>query len=122
MVLVMMRPSVTFPRDTECTDVPAGPQALTFFAQDVPMAISKAYRVQPNGWGTIGDSTGGYCSTKITMLYPAIFHAAVSLSGYYYTLWTPRPETCGAGRRSSGTSTTSSGACVICRHPRSPSW
>ncbi len=86
MVLVMLRPAVTFPRDTECTDVPAGPQALTFFAQDVPLLTGRTYRVQPTGWGTIGDSTGGYCAAKVTMLYPSIFHAAASLSGYYNAL------------------------------------
>jgi len=83
MVLVMMRPSVNFPRDTECTDVPAGPQALTFFSQDVTGQISRHYRVQPTGWGAIGDSTGGYCAAKLSMLQPAIFPAAVALSGYY---------------------------------------
>jgi enterochelin esterase-like enzyme len=86
MVLVMLRPSVTFPRDTECTDVPAGPQALTFFAQDVTSQISRHYRVKSTGWGAIGDSTGGYCSAKLAMMYPAVFPAAVALSGYYNSL------------------------------------
>ena len=54
MVLVMMSPSVAPPRDTECTDVPAGPQALTFLAADVPEAMAASYRVQPRGWGAIG--------------------------------------------------------------------
>lgn len=86
MILVMLRPSVTYPRDTECTDVPAGPQALTFFAQDVTSAVDHHYRVQPTDWGAIGDSTGGYCSAKLAMTYPAMFRAAVSLSGYYHAL------------------------------------
>ncbi len=86
MVLVMMRSSPVMPRDTECTDVPGGPQVQTFFAQDVPREITAHYRVQPNGWGAIGDSTGGYCATKLAMLNPATFHAAVSLSGYFTTL------------------------------------
>lgn len=86
MVLLMIRPSVTYPRDTECTDVPAGPQALTFFAQDVTSAVDQHYRVQPDRWGAIGDSTGGYCSAKLAMNYPGTFRAAVSLSGYYHAL------------------------------------
>lgn len=86
VVLVMLRPSVTFPRDTECTDVPGGPQVETFFAQDVPWEVTHHYRVLHTGWGTIGDSTGGYCSTKIAMLNPYVFPAAVSLSGYFTTL------------------------------------
>jgi S-formylglutathione hydrolase FrmB len=85
-VLVMLRSSVTFPRDTECTDVPAGPQALTVFAQDVTSQVSRHYRVRSTGWGAIGDSTGGYCSAKLAMMQPAIFPAAVALSGYYNTL------------------------------------
>jgi hypothetical protein len=83
-VLVMMRPSVNFPRDTECTDVPSGPQALAFFAQDVPLAIAGTYRVQTRGWGAIGDSTGGYCAAKLAMLHSDVFTAAVALSGYFH--------------------------------------
>jgi hypothetical protein len=86
MVLVLLRPEITFPRDTECTDVPGGPQTQTFYAQDVPRAIAGHYRVDPTGWGMAGVSTGGYCATKITMEYPATFRAAVSLSGYYHAL------------------------------------
>ena len=86
MVLVMLRPTVVPPRDTECTDVPAGPQVETFLAQDVPVAIRDAVRVRPVGWGAIGDSTGGYCAAKIAMMHSDVFSAAVALSGYYHTL------------------------------------
>ena len=86
MVLVMMRPTVVPPRDTECTDVPAGPQALTYFAEDVPRAIAQSLRVRPTGWGAMGDSTGGYCATKMAMTHSSTIVAAVSLSGYYHTL------------------------------------
>ncbi len=86
MILVMMRPSVTFPRDTECTDVPGGPLAETFYAQDVPDQVRRHYRVDPVRWGAIGDSTGGYCAAKLAMSHPATFPAAVSLSGYYTAL------------------------------------
>lgn len=86
LVLVMMRPSVTFPRDTECTDVPGGPQAETFFASDVPEQIVGGYRVLSSGWGAIGDSTGGYCATKLAMLNPDLFSAAAELSGYFFAL------------------------------------
>ena len=86
MVLVMLRPTVVPPRDTECTDVPAGPQTLTYFAEDVPRAISSSLRVDPTGWGAMGDSTGGYCATKLAMTHSSVFPAAASLSGYYHTL------------------------------------
>lgn len=85
MIFVMMRPMVTPPRDTECTDVPAGPQAETFFATDLPTAIRAVYRTVPGpgGWSALGDSTGGYCALKIAMRHSDRFGAAISLSGYY---------------------------------------
>lgn len=86
MVLVMLSPALTGRRDTECTDVPNGPQALTFLAQDVPAAIDHTDRVLPTDWGAMGDSTGGYCATKMTMMHSDVFRAAVSLSGYYSAL------------------------------------
>jgi hypothetical protein len=86
MVLVMLNTSPRFPRDTECTDIPDGPQVLTYLAQDVPYQISRTYRVRPTAWGVGGDSTGGYCATKIAMTHPLTFAAGVSLSGYYFAL------------------------------------
>jgi enterochelin esterase-like enzyme len=86
MVLVMLRPTVAPPRDTECTDVPGGPQALTYLSEDVPTSMESAYRVRPMGWGAMGDSTGGYCAVKLAMARSDVFTAAVSLSGYYHTL------------------------------------
>ena len=86
MVLVMQRPAVTFPRDTECTDIPDGPQALTYFAQDVPAAISHSFRVRSTGWGAMGYSTGGYCAVKIAMLHSDVIPAAVALSGYFHAV------------------------------------
>jgi S-formylglutathione hydrolase FrmB len=85
MVFVMMFSSVDMPRDTECTDIPGGPQAETFFAQDVPLAVEQYFRVAtgPAGWAVMGDSTGGYCAVKLAMMHSDRFTAAVSLSGYY---------------------------------------
>ncbi|MEV0198221.1 alpha/beta hydrolase-fold protein [Nonomuraea sp. NPDC050691] len=87
-VLVMMRPSVVLPRDTECVDVPGGPQVQKFFADDVRRDMTTAYRVAPGReyWGILGGSTGGYCALKLAMTHPRAFSAAVSLSGYYRTI------------------------------------
>ena len=84
-VLVLMRPTVAPPRDTECQDVPHGPQAETYFTHDVPRAIAATYRVAvgPRSWGIIGDSTGGYCALKLAMRHPHAYGAAAALSGYY---------------------------------------
>jgi len=84
-VMVLMRPSVAMPRDTECVNVPGGPQAETFFDKDLHQAMASRYRVATSGagWGVIGDSTGGYCALKLSMRDPSAFSAAASLSGYY---------------------------------------
>jgi S-formylglutathione hydrolase FrmB len=87
-IYVMMNVSVAMPRDTECTNIPAGPQVETFFAQDVPQAIEHSFRVYsgPGGWAILGYSTGGYCAVKIAMMNPGRFSFAVSLAGYYQAL------------------------------------
>jgi len=87
IVLVMMQPSPTSVDgvDTECTNVPGGPQVNTFWAEDIPRAIEDRYRVTSaaSGWGIIGDSTGGDCALKVTLMNSDRFTAAVSMSGDY---------------------------------------
>ncbi|MXG30120.1 alpha/beta hydrolase [Streptomyces sp. YIM 132580] len=85
MILVMLRPTVAPPRDTECVDVPRGPRTETFFAQDLPEAITQSYRVgkQARNWGIIGNSTGGYCALKIGLHHPDRYAASAGLSAYY---------------------------------------
>jgi enterochelin esterase-like enzyme len=34
----------------------------------------------------MGDSTGGYCATKLLLTHASVFTTAASLSGYYHTL------------------------------------
>ncbi|MGK4584254.1 alpha/beta hydrolase [Kitasatospora sp. HPMI-4] len=84
-VLVLMRPSPAMPTDTECENIPGGPQSETYFAKDVPKVMEASYRVaaDPHAWGVMGDSTGGYCALKLTMRNPGSFLTGVSLSGYY---------------------------------------
>jgi enterochelin esterase-like enzyme len=87
-VYVMMNVSVSMPRDTECTNIPAGLQVESFFAQDVPLAVEKTFRVQTgrSGWAVLGYSTGGYCAAKLAMMNPYQFSSAVSMAGYYVAL------------------------------------
>jgi S-formylglutathione hydrolase FrmB len=84
-IYVMITPTVVPPRDTECTDVPAGPKVATYFGQDVPEALAGSYRVATTreGWGIMGDSTGGYCAAKIAMLFSDRYSAAVNMSGHF---------------------------------------
>ncbi|MFK4145541.1 alpha/beta hydrolase [Streptomyces sp. NPDC004065] len=85
MILVMMRPTVAPPRDTECVDIPGGPQTESFFAKDLPDAVLAHYRVgrKPGSWGIMGDSTGGYCALKLAVHHPEVYAAGVGLSAYY---------------------------------------
>ncbi|MEV7778526.1 alpha/beta hydrolase-fold protein [Kitasatospora sp. NPDC088351] len=84
-VMVLMRPSPALPQDTECEDIPGGAQSETYFTKDVPSAIQASFRVSadPQAWGFMGNSTGGYCALKLAMRHPEVFPTAVSLSGYY---------------------------------------
>ncbi|WP_326670722.1 alpha/beta hydrolase [Streptomyces sp. NBC_01257] len=85
MILVMLRPTLAPPRDTECVDIKGGPRTETFFADDLPPAVSAGYRVgrHARNWGIIGNSTGGYCALKIGLHHPARFTASAGLSAYY---------------------------------------
>ncbi|WP_217556021.1 esterase family protein [Streptomyces sp. GbtcB6] len=83
-ILVMLRPTVAPPRDTECVDIPHGPQTETFFARDLPDAVRAHYRAaKPGGWGIVGDSTGGYCALKLAMHHPDVYAAGAGLSPSY---------------------------------------
>jgi hypothetical protein len=73
------------PRDTECTNVPHGPQAETWLANDVRTAVLRDVRVTPNGkqWSAAGWSTGGFCAAKLLLRHRADWHAAAVIGGYF---------------------------------------
>ena len=75
--------SIAQPRDTECTDVPRGPQADSWLATDVKEAVVRHFRVTPAHWSTIGWSTGAFCASKMLLRHPTSFVAAVSVGGYF---------------------------------------
>ena len=74
------------PRDTECTDVPGGPQADTWLRTDVPAAVDHDLRTTHEPWGLFGWSTGAFCSAKLVLQDPHRFAAAAGLGGYYAPL------------------------------------
>ncbi|RLV49918.1 hypothetical protein D9V37_08550 [Nocardioides mangrovicus] len=94
---LMIRP----PHDTECTNIPHGPQALTWLSQDVPHAITARLRVQPPGrhWSVMGWSTGGFCAAKLLYTDHREFASAVSIGAYFQPItegsW---PRLFGVGR------------------------
>ena len=75
--------SIAQPRDTECTDIPHGPQADSWLSTDVKEAVIKHFRVTPGHWSTIGWSTGAFCASKMLLRHPTSFVAAVSIGGYF---------------------------------------
>lgn len=76
---------IAAPRDTECTDVPAGPQAETWLSTNVRQQVIKRFRSDPAGtkWSSIGFSTGGFCAAKLLLRNRTEFSAAVSIGGYF---------------------------------------
>ena len=85
MIMILVSPTVARPRDTECADVPAGPQVETYLSRDVPHWVDTHLRT--NGrWAVLGVSTGAYCATKLATRHPSVFSAAVSMSGYIHPL------------------------------------
>ncbi|GLW55198.1 alpha/beta hydrolase [Kitasatospora phosalacinea] len=84
-VIVMARPTVAPPRNTECVDVPGGPQAETWFAADVPAALRSAYRVSrsADSWGVFGYSTGGSCALRLAMRHPDAYRNAAGMHADY---------------------------------------
>ncbi|WP_051969941.1 alpha/beta hydrolase [Kitasatospora azatica] len=84
-VLVMARPTVAAPRNTECVDVPGGPATETWFAKDVPTALRSAYRVSRSAasWGVLGYSTGGSCALRLALRDPGSYGSAAALHADY---------------------------------------
>ncbi|GAA3840430.1 alpha/beta hydrolase-fold protein [Streptomyces coacervatus] len=84
-IMVMIRPTIAPPRDTECVDVPGGPQTETFLAKDLPDALKSSYRVghDASSWGVMGYSSGGTCALQLTMRNPHVYTTAGALSPDY---------------------------------------
>jgi enterochelin esterase-like enzyme len=70
--------------DTECTDLVHGPKTETYLTVDVPAYVRAHFHVRADrgGWGLIGYSAGGFCSTNLLLRHPDRYAAAASLSGY----------------------------------------
>ncbi|MGW2524892.1 alpha/beta hydrolase [Streptomyces sp. NPDC001617] len=84
-IMVMIRPTIAPPRDTECVNVPGGPQTETFLAKDLPEALKSTYRVghDASSWGVLGYSSGGSCALQLTMRNPHAYTTAGALSPDY---------------------------------------
>jgi enterochelin esterase-like enzyme len=84
-VAVFPEINVALPIDTECTDYPGGPQAVTWLNQDVRNVATANLRIATDSqrWSVMGWSTGGYCAALLHLRAPERFGAAASVEGYY---------------------------------------
>ncbi|MDQ6873784.1 MAG: alpha/beta hydrolase-fold protein [Actinomycetota bacterium] len=91
MIAVMPTQNVATPRDTECTNVPHGPQVETYLTYDVRQAVLREFRasVERRSWAVMGYSTGGYCAINLLLHHSSLFSVAASMSGYYSPLHDP---------------------------------
>jgi len=85
MIAVMPTQMVAPPRDTECINVPHGPQVETYLTSDVRRSVLRNFRASPErrAWAVMGYSTGGFCAANILMHDGAMFGSGVSMAGYY---------------------------------------
>ncbi|RNI22927.1 alpha/beta hydrolase-fold protein [Flexivirga caeni] len=81
-VLVMMNSSLGRHRRQPCTTAPGGPQPQAFLDTDLPLTLTKTYRVRPLGWGVLGVASGGYCAARLSLLDPNVFYAGAAIDGY----------------------------------------
>ena len=85
LIAVLPTMNVAAPRDTECTNVPNGPQASTWLGTDVPQVLSRQTRALPPGadWAVTGYSTGGFCTAKMLLTHTESYRTGAVLSGYF---------------------------------------
>jgi enterochelin esterase-like enzyme len=87
LITVIPTIDIALPRDTECTDVPHGPQAETWLSSDVRNLVLGQFRAlpSPHSWAVMGFSSGGYCAAKLPLHRPDWYATAAVLSGYFDT-------------------------------------
>jgi hypothetical protein len=84
MVVVMMRPDAAGGWNTACTDVPNGPQVLTYYTKDLPAGVRQMFGLHPAPELAIGYAEGGYCAAKLALLDPTDFRAAAEMAGTFH--------------------------------------
>jgi hypothetical protein len=84
-IIAMLPAAVAGRADQGCLDSPGGPQAGTFFSQDLPQALIRAYHAAPGpaGWAVLGGPGGGYCALQLATAASGQFRVAVAPPGGY---------------------------------------
>ncbi|WP_051180162.1 alpha/beta hydrolase [Nocardia concava] len=79
---ILVMPRVDPAGDTECANIPHGPQTATWLARDVRNLVTSRFRAltEPSAWAMAGDSTGGYCAISLPLQYPAGFATGLGFS------------------------------------------
>lgn len=83
-VLVITQEAVQGGKDLECMNLPKQPQIQTYLTTELPQIVMTHFRVRTDrtGWGFLGYSEGAYCGMQLTLRFPHLFSAAVSIAGY----------------------------------------
>lgn len=83
-IVVMPDVNGGYARDTECEDIPNGPQVQTYLTYDVPRYVDHNFRTLGDRDARVigGLSSGGYCALNLAFRHQDVFSAAVSHSGY----------------------------------------
>lgn len=68
----------------ECLDSPRAADD-SYLSRDVPDLIRSQFRVSsdPDQWGLMGFSSGGYCAVNLALRHRAMFGVSVALDGYF---------------------------------------
>ncbi len=82
--VIAVVPTVSTGGSTECVDAVHGQLDGTYLADDVPQAVTGAFRVLGGAsWATLGYSTGGFCAANLALRHADRYAAGASLSGYF---------------------------------------
>lgn len=84
-LVVMLPASIAPGAGRSCLDVPGGPQAATFFTQDLPQLVRSGFPASRSSalWAVAADSTGAYCALQLALTNSATYSVAAAPPGYY---------------------------------------
>jgi hypothetical protein len=84
-LLVMLPAGIAPGAGRTCLDIPGGPQADTFFAEDLPELIRSGFPASTSSalWAVAADGTGGYCALQLALTNSAVYSIAAVPPGYY---------------------------------------
>ena len=83
VITVLPRINVYPKIDAECMDLPKGPQIESWITKDVYNFANRWLKLNPSRWAVVGYSTGGWCSTMLTLRHPDQYSIAASIAGYF---------------------------------------